>query len=114
MGFDYHAPLEITETVVEGAALKTFEDVKSTFEKMLPVTLAQTEESRIAAIDRVRLSYSRISEKDSFDTGLIVPVWSFEGRATAYSEGYPVYEQSGTLLAVNAIDGSVIDADLGY
>lgn len=119
VGFDYHAPLEITETVVEGAALKTFEDVKSTFEKMLPVTLAQTEESRIAAIDRVRLSYSRISEKDSFDTGLIVPVWSFEGSVDFYynqDNGEKSYSdtQTGVLLAVNAIDGSIIDGRQGY
>ncbi len=67
-----------------------------------------------ATVDRVRLSYSRISEKDSFDTGLVVPVWSFEGKVTAYSGEYPAYERNGTLLAVNAIDGSVIDADLGY
>lgn len=92
---------------MEGAALKTFEDVKSTFEKMLPVTLAQTEESRIAAIDRVRLSYSRISEKDSFDTGLLVSVWSFEGSVDFYynqDNGEKSYSdtQAGVLLAVNA------------
>lgn len=113
-GFRYNAPLEITETVVEGTSLKTFDEVKGIFEQMLPIVLAESDYECKAKVDRVRLSYSRISEKDSFDTGLIVPVWSFEGRATAYSEGYPVYEQSGTLLAVNAIDGSVIDADLGY
>ena len=28
----------------------------------------------------VKLVYTRISEKDSFDTGLVVPVWDFEGR----------------------------------
>ena len=97
---------------MEGAALKPFE-------KMLPVTLAQTEESRIAAIDRVRLSYSRISEKDSFDTGLLVSVWSFEGSVDFYynqDNGEKSYSdtQTGVLLAVNAIDGSIIDGRQGY
>ncbi len=100
--------------MVEGTSLKTFDEVKGIFEQMLPMVLAEEDYDVTARVDRVRLSYSRISEKDSFDTGLVVPVWSFEGKVTAYSGEYPAYERNGTLLAVNAIDGSVIDADLGY
>lgn len=114
IGFQYNAPLEITETVVEGTSLKPFEEVKGIFEQMVPMVLADSDYEFKAQVDRVRLSYSRISEKDSFDTGLVVPVWSFEGKASAYSEEYLMYESSGTLLAINAIDGSVIDANLGY
>lgn len=114
IGFQYNAPLEITKTVVEGTSLKPFEEVKGIFEQMVPMVLADSDYEFKAQVDRVRLSYSRISEKDSFDTGLVVPVWSFEGKASAYSEEYLMYENSGTLLAINAIDGSVIDANLGY
>ncbi len=114
VGFQYNAPLEITETVVEGTSLKTFDEVKGTFEQMLPMLLAEEDFEVTAKVDRVRLSYSRISEKDSFDTGLVVPVWSFEGETQAYFNGYPMYDRKGTLMAINAIDGSVIDADLGY
>ncbi len=116
VGFDYHAPLEITETVVEGAALKTFEQVKSTFEQMLPVTLSGTDEQHVADVTRVRLSYSRISEKDSFDTGLVVPVWSFEGMDAMYDDkgGSLGAGSAGVLMAINAIDGSVINGALGY
>lgn len=114
VGFDYLAPLQVTETVVDSATLMPFDQIKDTFEQMLPVTLASTDFQKVAQIDRVRLSYSRISEKDSFDTGLVVPVWSFEGKCEAYADGYFSHQESGTLLAVNAIDGSVIDADLGY
>ena len=114
IGFQYNAPLEITETVVEGTSLKPFGEVKEIFEQMVPMVLADSDYEFKAQVDRVRLSYSRISEQDSFDTGLVVPVWSFEGKATAYSGEYPVYESSGTVLAINAINGSVIDANLGY
>ncbi len=114
IGFQYNAPLEITETVVEGTSLKGFDEVKEIFEQMVPMVLADSDYEYKAEVDRVRLSYSRISEKDSFDTGLIVPVWSFEGKASAYSEEYQMDENSGTLIAINAIDGSVIDANLGY
>ncbi|WP_322170519.1 DUF6034 family protein [Acutalibacter caecimuris] len=115
VGFDYFAPVEIVETVVEDAALKTFDQVKSTFEQMLPVTLGGWEGQHTVHVERVRLSYSRISEKDSFDTGLIVPVWSFEGTDSQFDqEGVPAYTEDGVLLAINAIDGSVIDGTLGY
>lgn len=114
VGFDYHAPLEITETVVEGAALKTFDQVRATFEQMLPVTLSGVDEQHVADVKRVRLSYSRISEKDSFDTGLVVPVWSFEGTNAQYDDKSIFYETSGVLMAINAIDGSVINGMLGY
>ena len=114
VGFNYNAPLEITDTVVEGAALKTFDEVKGIFEQMLPVTLGSTDYDNVAKVDKVRLSYSRISEKDSFDTGLVVPVWSFEGTDEAYSGEFLDWTNTGTLLAINAIDGSVIDSNLGY
>ena len=58
----------------------------------------------------VRLIYTRISEKDSFDTGLVVPVWNFEGTIT---DEYG-HKNKGTVLSINAIDGSVINQELGY
>lgn len=114
VGFDYLAPLQVTETVVDGAALKPFSEIKETFEQMLPVTLGSTDWQQVIQVEKARLSYSRISEKDSFQTGLVVPVWSFEGENSVYSQGVLSHVESGTLLAVNAIDGSVIDAALGY
>lgn len=109
---DWNAPLDITETVMDNAALEPFSDISGTFEKMMPMIAAPPEQAEIAteiSIDRVTLSYSRISEKDSFDTGLIVPVWAFIGSRKWYDE--PEY---GVQMAVNAIDGSVIDSALGY
>lgn len=65
----------------------------------------------------VNLVYTRISEKDSFDTGLVVPVWNFEGtivdEAISGKYGYE-YEKKGNILSINAIDGSVINQELGY
>ncbi len=58
----------------------------------------------------VSLMYTRISEKDSFDTGLIVPVWNFTGTVTdEFGQ-----EKTGAVLSINAIDGSVINQTLGY
>ena len=115
-GFSYDAPVEITETVAESASLKLFSEVKDTFESMVCVMNAVEDTNLRAAldIDRVRLSYSRISERDSFDTGLIVPVWSFEGTQYLEHNNEIISETHGSQLAINAIDGSIIDGSLGY
>lgn len=110
IGFDYNAPLELVETVVEKSNMKTFEEVKDTFEKMVLVTNARDDGKTVIDIDRVRLGYARISEADSFDTGLLVPVWDFTGTVTdEYGEAN--YE---CIMTINAIDGSIIDRELGY
>ena len=117
VGFCWNAPLDIVETVVDHAALKSFEEITATFEQMMPITAAESPESGYDMeteinIDRITLTYSRISEKDSFDTGLVIPVWAFHGtrKAERYSDENEYFVQ----MAINAIDGSVIDASLGY
>ena len=117
VGFSWNTPLEIMETVVDHAALQPFETVRDTFEKMMPMTGATQDPEHIGAdisIDRVTLTYSRISEKDSFDTGLVVPVWGFRGTRKEVYEGYGMNPTYSTQMAINAIDGSVIDSVLGY
>lgn len=112
----WNAPLEITETVVENAAMKPFSEITDAFERMLPMTAAEAELNTEISIESVSLSYSRISEKDDFDTGMIVPVWAFRGTRKVTGEDY--FDQhlsfTGVQLALNAIDGSVINAELGY
>jgi hypothetical protein len=119
VGFSWNAPLEIMETVVDHASLQPFETVRDTFERMMPMTGATQDPEHTGAdisIDRVTLTYSRISEKDSFDTGLVVPVWGFRGtrKEVMVGEGYGMNPTYYTQMAINAIDGSVIDGILGY
>lgn len=114
VGFDYNAPLEVTETVVENSNMKSFDEVRGTFEQMVMIANAKTDsevDGNVAIeIDRVVLGYARISEADSYDTGLMVPVWDFQGKVT---DEYGM-EYKGGIMTINAIDGSVIDRSLGY
>ncbi len=111
IGFDYNAPLEITETAVQQSAMKSFEEVRGIFEKMVMIANAREEETIAIDIDRVALGYARISEADSFDTGLLVPVWDFMGTVTNETFGQEEYR---SVLTINAVDGSIIDRELGY
>lgn len=114
IGFDYAAPIEVLETVVEKSNMKTFDEIKDIFEEMVIVANARTNEDLSVTInvDRVVLRYTRISEADSFDTGLLVPVWDFMG--TVSLENGAVVNENVNVLTINAIDGSVIDRELGY
>lgn len=116
VNFYYLSPLDIRETVVEKSRIKSFDEIRDTFEKMVVIENAvKGEEDQKDAkvsikVTDVRLVYSRISEKDSFDTGLVVPVWNFEGTTV---DQYGA-QRTGTVLSINGIDGSVINQELGY
>ena len=120
VGFYYLSPLSIDKTVVKQSKIKSFREIKDTFEQMVLVENAvessEGEKNQTININvtDVRLAYTRISEKDSFDTGLVIPVWDFEG--TIEDELYAVTgeKRTGNILSINAIDGSVINRELGY
>lgn len=116
-GFFFEAPTKITETVVENASLKSFDEIKGIFEKMVAIANAsqaddEPRETKIT-VDQVVLGYTRISEKDSFHTGLLVPVWDFIGTVEV-TDGKETGIEKKSILTINAIDGSVINRTLGY
>lgn len=113
VGFSYNSPMKITETVVEKASVKPFDDVRDTFEQMIVIANATLYDKVNIDIDRIELVYARISEPDSFDTGLLVPIWDFRGQDYVFRmEHMGAFDTS--FLSINAIDGSVIDWELGY
>ncbi len=120
VSFNYISPYSIEDTVTDSASLLDFSEITSVFEKMFPITygyLAEEADYRLRAdITEVRLGLMRITEQNSRDTGLLIPVWDFYGELTAVpDEGEPhIIDGSGALLTINAIDGAVIDRDLGY
>lgn len=113
VSFHCLSPISIDETVVKKTRIKSFEEIRDTFEQMVVIENTPEEKeagSVVIKVTDVRLVYTRISEKNSFDTGLVVPVWDFEGTITdEYGN-----EKTGNILSVNAIDGSVINRELGY
>lgn len=116
-GFFFEAPTKITETVVENASLKSFDEIKGIFEKMVAIANAsQADDEPMKTkitVGQVVLGYTRISEKDSFHTGLLVPVWDFIGTV-AVTDGKETGTEKKSILTINAIDGSVINRTLGY
>ena len=118
--FDYLSPCSILDTVTEDATLKQFSEIQSVFEKMFPITYGHLDEEGTdyqlqVEITEVRLGLMRITEQNSRDTGLLVPVWDFFGDVIVIpEEGDPYLSISDSLITINAIDGSIIERELGY
>ena len=59
----------------------------------------------------------RISEANDFQSGLLVPVWDIIGTKK-YKYNTKSNDENGeneeSLMTINAIDGTVIDKQLGY
>ena len=104
-------PLAIEEVVTDRAALLPFEDMRSIFEKMLPVVYANYGADRDwdIEISEVRLCLWRIFDKNSFTRGILVPAWCFYGAV----DGRPATNFQ-PLLIVNGVDGSIINPLQGY
>lgn len=109
IGVDYASPIETVDTVVEGATLKQFDEIKGIFENMVVAMYADEELKREIKVDSVKLGYAIISEEGTFDTGLLVPVWDFNGTV---NDSGRIDETS--IMTINAIDSTVIDRGLGY
>lgn len=110
-GFNYCSPISIDEQVVENASIQSFDEIKDVFERMVVIDNAATDGEKVSIdISSVELVYARISEKDNFDAGILVPIWDFKGKKI---DEYGM-ETEGSVISINAIDGSVIDWELGY
>ncbi len=114
---DWTCPIEVVETVNQDAQLKPFSEIREIFEKMMLVKYeAQAESSQYDfEINRVTLSLHRIIERNSNETGLLVPAWNFYGKWTIADSTGGQFELLGeSFLTINAIDGSIIDISKGY
>lgn len=130
-------PLTVEDTVSDNVGIISFDEAKDIFENMIPLTtkgdLEQWNDDMLettanVTVSDVRLCLMRVRNSGSDRTGLMTPVWVFYGDYTCnfhYLPGNPELEygaqdhsnseiQPWILLAVNAVDGSVIDITEGY
>lgn len=129
-------PVQVVETVTPDAQLLTLEQVTPIFEKILITRLEPRLEIYTDPIEldcdvsSVALELVRIKEHNVIGKeGLLVPAWVFYGhltQRTMYTSGtvytYDMIGNVGSsvlgppavIMAINAIDGSVIDLEMGY
>ena len=108
---------------VEDTQLMPFDQIADIFAKMIMVKNSDVQIAnerngfdtvRNYEITKVKLGLMRIKAKGSFDEGLLVPVWDFWGRSVWEWQGESTDFGEEIILTINAIDGSMIDRELGY
>ncbi len=114
------SPYDLQETLTEDATLYQFSEIISIFEKMLPITYGYLDEEDTdyclkVDINRISLGLMRITEQNSRDTALLIPVWDFGNVTIIPEEGDPYqFADNDSVITINAIDGTIIDRSLGY
>ena len=126
-----------TQPVVRQAesTLLPFEEIASIADTMLPEVIVGPKETPLTQLDqyngfdtrmdvditKVSLSLMRIRDKGSLQ-GTIVPVWDFWGTSDWYDAEPNAYgyQEKGMnydfqpMLTLNAVDGTIVDRQLGY
>ena len=119
LSFLWNSPYVVEETITQDTTMLPFEDIHNTFTQMITVVdnIYDTAEDDFTCdmyITEVRLGLMRVTEQDIGTRGLLIPVWDFFGsyedsRGTVFSES-----SYCSMLTINAIDGSIIDREIGF
>jgi DnaJ-domain-containing protein 1 len=129
LGFSWVSPLSVGDPEVERANLLPFSSILTVAKNMLAVVNEplesdlETYSACTLTIDHITLSLQRISDANSIESGLLIPVWNFYGQEryqlsggteVQRAENEPVGLRAEPYLSINAIDGSVISKTQGF
>jgi len=128
--FEYQAPVDVVSVVNDGVMLLTAGEIVDTFENYMtlddiatyqipgiPDEVAETQQiSRVEAIvDTVEFGLTRIRIKNNESDFYLVPAYTFKGTYVAYNGvGEAGMKMETTFAVINAVDGTIINTDLGY
>ena len=118
-GFLFDEQYEILDTTIPSAKLISLEDAVKSFVNMIELKFARTESSTIKKdatiqVTEIRLGLTRVQEKGDLEQGYLVPSWTFFGVYDMDARGAQGYDGTDPLLTVNALDGTIIDLNVGY
>lgn len=129
----WKSPCDVSEIIADNTEIIDFEEAAEIFEAKMKIFY----EARLDTygfdsididIDSINLGLLRIKQQNSGQqvAGLYVPVWVFYGtvkQTLTYSDGYTHVgydhgcdfpDKPYIVLAINAINGSIIDVEVGY
>lgn len=118
---DWSAPIETQEIIQADCHLLPFSEIQSVMKSRLPMLLERNKSDTdiktcTASIRRIDLGLWRIREKNTIETGLLVPVYCYymDLLYEREYEGRAWNERATDTLIVNAVNGTVIDPWNGY
>jgi len=92
--------------------LLPFERVMEIFEKQVFMNVYLDGGERTVKVTDVFFSYRCVKMRDS-DQYYLLPAWDFVGYDTLF-EGKGLVKWKGSILSINAVDGSILNDLLGY
>ena len=117
----YSDPTQKAEVVAENVALLSFQEIIDIFEKVSMLSIKHLEiydnlVENVMDIREIRFGYMAVKQSESIGGYRYLPVWDF------YGGHWPLYENATfypdtfdtPVFTINAIDGTVIDRDMGY
>ncbi|HCT91901.1 MAG TPA: hypothetical protein DF613_11075 [Lachnospiraceae bacterium] len=129
---NWDSPVSLDESVANDVPILPFDEAKAVFEELAPLShegkIEQHSDENCSVsmdvhVNQVRLSLMRVKNDGSKRQGLYVPAWIFYGTETTHwhyqdpgiDGDEPTTESTPWIvLAVNAVDGTVIDQVEGY
>lgn len=111
---DWKHPIVITGMIAEDCQLLSFEQIMDVFTTICPLKyqIHESGGSTTLHINRATLGYMCLQERGNPASYRLVPVWDFFG--TRDYHGFHDDYHNESYFTINAIDGTVIDRDLGY
>ena len=116
IGFSWTNPCAVLSTENENVAVICFDKARDIFNKQIMYSIYPHEDRETKIdINEVRFGYMVIPVKDDLSTFRTIPVWDFIGVDNTFADEIdPRYNDERSFVTINAIDGSIIDRDLGY
>ena len=116
IGFSWDTPCNVLRTENENVAVISFDEAKDIFNQQVMFSIYPWDDRETKIdIDEVRLGYMVIPVKDDLSAFRTIPVWDFIGADNSFGdEKYHHFDNQRSFVTINAIDGSVIDRNLGY
>lgn len=117
----WESPTQITETISQDTPFISFDQASQIFKQMCPLIYAGKAASIPNAayniqVTKVELCLFRVRDNGTSRTGLLIPAWLFygdEGLCVNHSEPMSSAPPN-IILAINAVDQTIIDLTQGY
>lgn len=130
VAFEWNSPLIEKKVLNSNVGLMEFDEILQVAINNLPLMVSKDftgkKDITIVDIDTIRLGYMQVKMKNKRNEFMLIPVWDFFGTSKQhYTEIFPGWtmDEDGWLrqnnlaesyITINAIDGSIINRDLGY
>ena len=106
--FIWYSPYQLAKQSEEYVFLMPFSDIQDIFARMIMEKYRENMQTASnmqidIEVQEVRLGYMRVREDENERKGTMIPVWDFFGS-----------NRNTSLMTINAMDGTIIDRELGY